>query len=68
MGEKAAKKIVDYRVKTPFKRVEELVKVKGFGKKKFDKLRPYLAVNGATTLVVKREPTPVTQGRPAPPR
>lgn len=33
VGEKAAKKIIEHRQKTPFKRVEEIVKVKGFGKK-----------------------------------
>ena len=72
VGEKAAKKIVAYREKTPFKRVEELVKVKGFGKKKFEKLKPHLVVAGPTTLSIQKEKadSPVTpQGRaPAPTR
>jgi competence protein ComEA len=51
VGEKVAQRIITYRDKTPFRRVEELVKVKGFGKKRFEKLRPYLSVTGATTLV-----------------
>jgi competence protein ComEA len=64
VGEKAAKAIIDYRTKTPFTRVEELVKVKGFGKKRFDRLKPYLTLTGATTLKVERLSV---QGRPAPP-
>jgi competence protein ComEA len=54
IGEKAAKAIVDYRVRAPFTRVEELVKVKGFGKKRFDRLKPFLTLNGPTNLKVER--------------
>lgn len=50
VGEKAASRIIEYRKKTPFKRVEELVKVKGFGKKKFDKLKAHLAISGPNTI------------------
>lgn len=50
VGAKAAKQIVDYRAKTPFTKVEDLTKVKGFGKKKLEKLKPFLAVTGQTTL------------------
>jgi competence protein ComEA len=64
VGAKAAKAIIDYRAKTPFARVEELVKVKGFGKKRFDRLKPYLTLSGATTLKVERLSA---QGRSAPP-
>ncbi len=71
VGEKAAKKIIAFREKTPFKRPEELVKVKGFGKKKFEKLKPYLAVSGPTNLSVTRlkpdgTPAGAAQGRPGP--
>ena len=54
IGQKAAKAIVDHRGKAPFSRVEELVKVKGFGKKRFDRLKPYLTLTGPTTLKVER--------------
>ncbi len=54
VGEKAAQRIIEHRKKTPFKRVEELVKVKGFGKKKFEKLKPHLAVTGDSTLKVEK--------------
>lgn len=62
VGEKAAKRIIEFRQKQPFKRVEELVKVKGFGKKKFEKMRPHLAVTGATTLRADSA-APAAQGR-----
>ncbi|MBX5484962.1 MAG: helix-hairpin-helix domain-containing protein [Myxococcaceae bacterium] len=49
VGEKAAKRIIEHRQKAPFKRIEEIVKVKGFGKKKFEKMRAFLTVTGPTT-------------------
>lgn len=67
VGEKAAARIIEYRKKTPFTRPEELVKVKGFGKKKFEKLKNHLSVSGPTTLTVRKEPIPEgAQGRAAP--
>lgn len=67
VGEKAAARIIEYRKKTPFTRPEELVKVKGFGKKKFEKLKSHLTVSGNTTLTVRKEAIPEgAQGRPAP--
>ena len=82
LGQKAVKRITDYRQKTPFARVEELVKVKGFGKKTFDRLKPFLSVSGPTTLAVAKAPAggaaegkaspaamaPAAQGRSAPPK
>lgn len=50
VGKKAAEAIIAFRAKQPFKRVEELVKVKGFGKKRFEKMRLHLAVSGETTI------------------
>ena len=61
IGEKAATQIVAHRAKTPVARVEELARVKGFGKKKIDKLKPWLTVNGPTTL--KLVPEVPLQGR-----
>jgi competence protein ComEA len=70
VGEKAAARIIEYRKKTPFTRTEELVKVKGFGKKKFDKLKGHLTVSGNTNITVKRGPLPegAAQGRAATPK
>lgn len=54
VGAKAAQKVVDYRkAKGPFARPEDLMEVKGFGEKKFEQLRTYLAVSGPTTLDAK---------------
>lgn len=70
VGEKAAARIIEHRKKTPFARPEELVKVKGFGKKKFEKLKGHISVSGPTNLTVRREPIPegAAQGRAAPPK
>jgi competence protein ComEA len=49
VGEKLAERIVAHRTDNgPFKRVEDLMAVKGVGDKMFERLRPYLATNGAT--------------------
>lgn len=50
VGEKAAKDIIAFRTRQPFKRIEDLVRVKGFGKKRFEKVRAHLTVIGSTTL------------------
>ena len=48
VGPVKAKAIMDYRAKNgPFKSVDELEKVPGFGKKTVDSLRADLMVNGA---------------------
>src|SRR4051812_42647887 len=72
VGPKAAERIIAFRAKTPFTRPEDLVKVKGFGKKKLDKLKAHLAVSGPTTLKITSadgsfdEPAAAPQGRSAP--
>ena len=48
VGPAKAKAIVEYRTKNgPFKSVDDLEKVKGFGKKSVDALRAELSVGGA---------------------
>lgn len=54
VGAKAAQRIVTWREKRAFKRIEELVRVKGFGKKQFLKLKPYLTLQGPTTLKAEK--------------
>jgi competence protein ComEA len=57
IGPKKAQAILDYRKKTPFKTVDDLTKVKGFGKKTVDKMRKDLKVNApAKTAPVKAVP------------
>ena len=48
VGEVIAKRIVDFREEHgPFKRVDDLMKVKGIGEKSLDKIRPYVRVGKA---------------------
>ena len=50
IGETKAARIVDWRKSHPYKKVEDLVRVKGIGRKTVARLRPYLTVAGPTTL------------------
>jgi competence protein ComEA len=50
IGAKTATRIVDYRQKNgPFKKVEELMNVRGIGEKNFLKLKPQLTIVAAKT-------------------
>jgi competence ComEA-like helix-hairpin-helix protein len=45
IGPKTAQAIVDFRYKSgPFRRVEDLLAIKGINQRKLDKMRPYLKV------------------------
>ena len=44
IGKGTAEKIIQYRQTHPFKRVDELMNVKGIGQKKFDKIKEELSV------------------------
>lgn len=68
VGEKAARDIIAFRAKQPFRRIEDLVRVKGFGKKRFDKLKAHLAVIGNTTLQRVGKQGGSGQGRASPRR
>lgn len=48
--DKAVAEIVAHRAKYPFSRPEELVKVKGFSKKRYERVKPFIAVHGNTTI------------------
>jgi competence protein ComEA len=48
IGAKTAERIIEYRQKNgPFKKIEELMNVRGVGEKNFLKLKPQLTVGGA---------------------
>jgi len=50
IGAKTAARIIEYRQKNgPFKKVEELMNVRGIGEKNFLKLKPRLAIAPAKT-------------------
>lgn len=54
VGIKAAQRIVDYRRDHgAFKKTSDLMQVKGFGDKKYQRLAPFLTVDGKTTLTQK---------------
>ncbi len=68
IGPKVAKRIVEYRAKSPFSTPAQVARVKGFGKKRYEKLKAYLTVAGPTTLEAKRvnaTASEVAQGRAA---
>jgi competence ComEA-like helix-hairpin-helix protein len=50
IGKGKALRIVDYRNTRPFKRVVELARVKGIGLKTVRRLRPWIVVDGPSTL------------------
>jgi len=54
MKQAGVQEIVTHRQRHPFTRIEEVVQLKGFSKKQFDKLRPHLTVSGSTTLKVEK--------------
>lgn len=64
VGIKVARRIVDYRkANGDFKRIEDVMEVKGVGEKLFVSLRPHLSVSGATTLTSKVKSTGIRKGR-----
>ena len=58
VGIKLAERVVDYRkTNGPFKKIEDLMEVKGVGEKLFVVLQPHLTVSGTTTLTQKIKST-----------
>ena len=54
VGAKAAQRILDYRKEHgSFKKTSDLMQVKGFGEKSFERLAAYVTVEGKTTLSAK---------------
>jgi competence protein ComEA len=49
IGPSRAQAIVAHRQKTPFKKAEDLRRIKGIGRKSLEKIRPYVTVDGPTT-------------------
>jgi competence protein ComEA len=50
IGPAKAQAIVEFRARAPFRRVEEIMRVRGIGRATFRRLRPMLTVSGPTTL------------------
>jgi competence protein ComEA len=51
IGPSKAQSILAYRKRHPFRTVDELVRIKGIGRKMVRALRPHLAVGGPTTAL-----------------
>lgn len=67
VGLKAAQRIVDYRQQHGnFAKTSDLMQVKGFGEKSFERLTPYVTVSGATTLAAKVKSTGIRKARKSP--
>jgi len=60
---KVAAAVVARRTTRPFTRPEELLEVKGVGRRRFERLRPHLAVNGTTTFEAAARPRPPPRAR-----
>lgn len=56
VGEGKAKRIVETRAKAPFKTVNDLARVKGIGLKTLRLLKPYIRIDGPTTLTSEVRP------------
>jgi len=55
VGPSKADAIIAYRTKTPFKSVDDLDNVKGFGKKSIDKIRTEVTVGGAAKPAAEKK-------------
>jgi competence protein ComEA len=58
IGQVMAQRILEHRKAHPFRKVDDLTKVKGIGRKKLAKLRPFLSVAGPSTLAEDEGATP----------
>ena len=69
VGPAKARQIVEQRKHAKFTSTDQIMKVKGIGKKTYRKLKPYLAVSGETTLRKVRDgKKPAKKAAKAPPR
>src|SRR6188474_1549777 len=67
IGPAKAAQIVAYRKRHPFRTVDELVRIRGIGRKMVRHLRAHLAVSGPTTATGTIVPAAVIPPPPSPP-
>lgn len=58
VGPVTAQRILDYAKQHPIKHTSQLMRVKGIGRKTYDRMKAYLVIEGETTL---RVATPKTE-------
>lgn len=67
VGPSVAQRILDYRKQNgPFKKLEDLMLVRGIGEKTFELIKPYLATSGETTLREKVHASRSAAGKESP--
>jgi competence protein ComEA len=66
IGPAKARSILEYRRTRPFRTVEELVRVKGIGRKMVRRIREHVTVSGATTAEAAEARTAAPAPPPAP--
>src|SRR5262247_3235559 len=66
IGPAKVQSILAYRRRRPFRTVDELVRIKGIGRKMVRRLRVHLAVGGPTTAIGAPVPPPALAAPPAP--
>jgi competence protein ComEA len=57
IGEEKARRIIEQRTKSPFKTVNDLARVKGIGLRTLRLLKPWVRIDGPTTLTSEVKPT-----------
>jgi competence protein ComEA len=67
IGPAKAQSILAYRKRRPFRTVDELVRIKGIGRRMVRQLRPHLAVGGPTTAAPSSRPAGAPPPPPPPP-
>jgi competence protein ComEA len=67
IGPSKAAAIISFRERTAFRRVEDILRVRGIGRATFRRLRPYLTVSGPTTLASDARPSRAPAQDEAPP-
>src|SRR3954469_16439867 len=67
VGPSKAAQILAYRKRHPFRTVDELVRIRGIGRKMVRRLRVHLAVAGPTTATGVVAPAAVAASPPSPP-
>jgi competence ComEA-like helix-hairpin-helix protein len=68
IGPSKAESILAYRKRHPFRTVDELVRIKGIGRKMVRRLRAHLATGGPTTASAASHVVPVAAPPAPPPR
>jgi competence ComEA-like helix-hairpin-helix protein len=64
VGPARARAIVERRGTRPFRNLGELRRVKGFGPRTFQRIKPYVALEGPTTLARRPKSTSTTRKEP----